>query len=100
MQIDRSSFPVNKLDLENHVVLIQLEQADTMKGNNVVISDPRLLKDVESTPSRKVVVEKLHDGEETITITIRGSTMSSHAEKTEESALARDNRKQKPTVTD
>jgi hypothetical protein len=44
----------------------------------VVISDPRPEKDAESTPSRKVVVEKLPDGEEMITITIGGSTLGSH----------------------
>jgi hypothetical protein len=59
MYIDWSPFPVNKLDLENPVVLIRSKQADTTKGNNVVIGDPRPLKDVESTPSHKVVVEKL-----------------------------------------
>jgi hypothetical protein len=71
-----------------------------MKGKNVVIDDLRPLKDIESTPSRKVVVEKLPDGEETITITIRGSTIGSYARKTEGSALSCDNGKRKPTVTD
>jgi hypothetical protein len=82
MQIDQSPFPVNKLDLENPAVLFWPEQADTTKGKNVVIGDPRLLRDVKSTPSRKVVVEKLPDGEETITITVMGSTMGSHIGKT------------------
>jgi hypothetical protein len=59
MYIDWSPFPVNKLDLENPVVLIRSKQADTTRGNNVVIGDPRPLKDVKSTPSHKVVVEKL-----------------------------------------
>jgi hypothetical protein len=45
--------------LENHVVLIWSDQADTTKGKNVVIVDPRPEKDAESTPSRKVVMEKL-----------------------------------------
>jgi hypothetical protein len=66
----------------------------------VVIGDPRPLKDVKSTPSHKVVVEKLPDGEETITITIRGSTVSSHAGKTKGSASARNNGKRKPTTAD
>jgi hypothetical protein len=100
MQIDRSPFPVNKLDLENPVVLIRSEQVDTTKGKNVVIGDPRPLKDVESTLSYKVVVEKLPDGEETITITIMGSTASSHERKAEGSTSARDDGKQKLTVAD
>jgi hypothetical protein len=41
MQIDRSPFLVNKLDLENLAVPIQPEQADTTKGKNVIIGDPR-----------------------------------------------------------
>jgi hypothetical protein len=62
MQIDQSLFPVNKLDLENPTVLIWLEQADTTKGKNVIIGDPRPVEDAKSTPSRKVVMEKLPDG--------------------------------------
>jgi hypothetical protein len=100
MQIDQSLFLINKLDLENPAVLIRLEQADMMKGKNAVIGDPRPLEDVESTPSSKVVMEKLLDGEETITITIKGSTMSSHVGKTEGSALAHDNGKRKPIIAD
>jgi hypothetical protein len=99
IQIDRHPFPVNKLDLENPVVLIWPEQADTMRGMNVVISDPRPKKDVESTPPHKVVVEKLPDGEEMITITIRGSTTGTHTGKAEGSTLARNSGKREPTVT-
>jgi hypothetical protein len=99
MQIDRCSFPVNKLDLENPVVLIRREQANTMRGKNVVINDPRLEKDFKSTPSRKVVVEKLPDGEETVTITIRGSTIGSHVGKDKGSTLTHNDEKWEPTVT-
>jgi hypothetical protein len=98
MQIDWCPFSVNKLDLENPIVLIRPEQADMMKGKNMVIGNPRPKKDAESTPSRKVVVEKLPDGEETITITIRGSTKGSHAGKAEASTLARNNGKKEPTA--
>jgi hypothetical protein len=100
MQIDHSLFPVNKLDLENPAILIWPEQADTTKGENVVVDDPRLEKDAESIPSRKVVVEKLPDGEETITITIRGSMMGSHVGKAEGSTSAHNDGKQKPTAAD
>jgi hypothetical protein len=100
MQIDRSPFPVNKLDLENLAVLIQSEQADMTKGKNVVIGDPRPKIDAGLTPSRKVVMEKLPDGEETITITIRGSTTGNHERKAEGLTLARDDGKQKPTAAD
>jgi hypothetical protein len=86
--------------LENPAVLIQTEQADMIKGNNMVIDDPRPEEDAKSTPSRKVVIEKLPDGEETITITIRGSTTGNHERKAKGSNLAHDNGKQKPTAAD
>jgi hypothetical protein len=54
MQIDWSLFPVNKLDLENPAILIWPKQADTAKGKNVVIDDPRLEGDAKSTQSCKV----------------------------------------------
>jgi hypothetical protein len=41
------------------------------KGKNVVISDPRPEVDVKSTPSSKVVMEELPNGEEIIIITIK-----------------------------
>jgi hypothetical protein len=100
MQIDWSPFPVNKLDLENLAVLIRPEQADTTKGKNLVIDDPRIENDTGLTPSRKVVMEKLLDGEETITITIRGSTTGSHERKAKGSTLAHDDIKQKSIVAD
>jgi hypothetical protein len=100
MQIHRSSFPVNNLDLENPAVLIQLEQVDMTKGKNVVIGDPRPEKDAKSTPSRKVVMEKLPDGEETFTITIGGSMMGSHARKAKGSTSACDDEKRMSTAAD
>jgi hypothetical protein len=56
MQIDRSPFSVNKLDLENSAVLIWPEQADMTNGKNVVIDDLRLEEDAKSTPSCNVVM--------------------------------------------
>jgi hypothetical protein len=100
MQIDQGPFLVNKLDLENPVVLIRPEQADTTKGTNVVIGDPRPEEDAKLTPSHKVVMEKLPNGKETITITIRGSMMSSHERKVEGSTSTRDDGKRKSTAAD
>jgi hypothetical protein len=100
IQIDRSPFPINKLDLENPDILIQPEQANTTKGKNVIIGHPRLEEDAKSTPSHKVVMEKLPDGEETITITISGSMTGNHETKAEGSTSARDNGKWKPTAAD
>jgi hypothetical protein len=100
MQIDQSPFSVNKLDMENPAVLIRSEQADMMKGKNVVIGDPIPERDAESTPSRRVVVEKIPNGEETITITIRGSMTGIHIGKVEGSTSAHDDEKREPTAAD
>jgi hypothetical protein len=97
MQIHRSPFHVNKLDMENPIVLIQPEQADTTKRKSVVTGEPRPERDGEST-SHKVVMEKLPDGEEMITITIRGSTTGSRTGKAEGLNLAHDDGKQEPNA--
>jgi hypothetical protein len=85
--------------LEDHAVLIQPEEADTTNGKNVVIGDARLEEDAKSTPSQKVVMEKLPDGEETITITTRDSTTGNHERKAEGLASAHVDGKRKPTTT-
>jgi hypothetical protein len=100
MQIDQSPFPVNTLDLENPAILIRPKQADMTKGKNVVVGGPRPKNDVRPTPSHKVVMEKLLDGEETITITIRGSVMGSNERKAEGSTSASDDGKRKLTTVD
>jgi hypothetical protein len=100
MHIERSPFLVNKIDLANPTILIRPGQADTTKGKNVVIGNPRPESGAELSPSRKVVIEKLPDGEETITITIRGSTMGIHERKVEGSTSAHDDEKRKPTAVD
>jgi hypothetical protein len=70
------------------------------KGKNVVIGHLRPEEDAKSTPSHKVVMEKLPYGEETITITIRGSMIGGHERKAEGSTSDHDDRKQKPTGAD
>jgi hypothetical protein len=85
--------------LKNPVVLIRPEQADTTKGKNVVIGDPILENDAGPTPSRKVVMEKLLDGEETITITIRGSMMGNHEREAKGSTSAHNEAKRKPIAS-
>jgi hypothetical protein len=100
IKIDWHLFLINKLHLEKPVVLIQPEQAETTKGKNVVIGGPRPKKDGESTPSRRVVMEKLPKGEETITTTIRGSKMDSHTGKAKGSTSAHNDRKRELTTVD
>jgi hypothetical protein len=55
----------------------------------VVVGDPRPENDTGPAPSHKVGMEKLPDGEETITIFIRDSTMGNHERKVEGLTLAR-----------
>jgi hypothetical protein len=73
--------------------------SNTAKGKNVVIGDSRPENDARLTPSHKVVMEKHLDGEETITITIRGSMMCGYERKAKGSTLARNDGKRKPTAT-
>ena len=41
MQIDNNSFPVHTVELHNPKVLIRPNQAESTKGKNVVIGEPR-----------------------------------------------------------
>jgi hypothetical protein len=95
MQVDRSPLPINKRDLENPAVLIRPEQADMTKWKNVIIGNPRPENDAEPTPSRKVVMEKLPNGEETITVTTRGSMIGNNEREVEGSTSACNEAKRK-----
>jgi hypothetical protein len=50
-------------------VLIRPEQADSTKGKNVIISEPREVTKVEKVVGRKVVLEKNEDGKNQLKIT-------------------------------
>jgi L-cysteine desulfidase len=65
----------------------------------VVIGEPRSERDAELTPSRKVVMEKLFDGEEMIIVTIRGSTTGSRIGKAEGSTSAQNDGNQESNAT-
>jgi hypothetical protein len=41
--VDKNPFPVNTIDLQNSMVLIQPEQAETAKGMNVIIDEKRTM---------------------------------------------------------
>lgn len=72
MQIDKHLFSVNTFEL-NPKVLIRPHQADTIKGKNVVIEDEMPISPSEKGVSRKVVLEKSPDGQESLKIIIQGS---------------------------
>ena len=71
MQIDKASFPVHTLELNNPKVLIRPEQAEGAKGKNVVIGDPRPMNTSDKILFRKVIKEKTDDVKDTLKIIIR-----------------------------
>ncbi len=66
MQVDKIPFPVHTIDLNNAKVLIWPEQAEGAKGKNVIICEERLKTSEDKILARKVVVEKTHDGKESL----------------------------------
>jgi hypothetical protein len=75
MQVDKNSFLVNTIDLQNSKVLIRLEQAEAGKGKNVVIGEKCTITADEKILSWKVVVERITDGKEYLKITIKAPTL-------------------------
>jgi hypothetical protein len=75
MHVDKNPFSVNTNDLQDSKVLIRLEQAETAKGKNVVISEKRTITTDEKILSWEVVVEKNADGKESLKITIKAPTL-------------------------
>jgi hypothetical protein len=41
MQVDKTSFPINAMDLQQPKVLVQPHQAEATKGKNVVIEEAK-----------------------------------------------------------
>jgi hypothetical protein len=79
MHVDKNPFSVNTNDLQDSKVLIRLEQAETAKGKNVVISEKRTITTDEKILSWEVVVEKNADGKESLKITIKAPTLGGGA---------------------
>ena len=71
MMIDKAPFPVHIIDLSNAKVLNQPEQAEVVKGKNVIIDETRLKNDDDRILDREVVLEKAPDGKELIKITVK-----------------------------
>ena len=66
--MDKTSFPVHTLELNNPKVLLQLEQAKGAQEKNVVIGDPRPMNANDKILAREVVAEKTPDGKPTLRI--------------------------------
>jgi hypothetical protein len=73
MQVDNNPFPVNIIDLQGAKVLAQPEQAESTKGNNVIIGKERHKSLDNKFWSRKVALKKAADGKETLKITLKVS---------------------------
>jgi hypothetical protein len=82
MQVDKTPFPMNTLDLEGKKVLLRPEQAEAAKGKSyIVIGEPRVIATDDKVLGKRVMVEKAPDGKETLKITIPGGQVQqrSHA---------------------
>jgi len=68
MQVDKASFPLHAIDLNNAKVLVRPEQAEGAKGKNVIIGEemPKNIND--KILAREVVLEKTPDGKESLKI--------------------------------
>jgi hypothetical protein len=72
MQVDKTPFPINTMNLKQPKLLVQPHQAEASKGKNVVIGEAKPdLKGKEFV--RKVEYEKTPDGKETFKVTVSAS---------------------------
>ena len=70
---DKTSFPVHTIDLDNVKVLIRPEQAEGAKGKNIIIGEPRPKNINDKIQVRKVTMEKIPYGKESLKITVKAS---------------------------
>jgi hypothetical protein len=68
------------LEINNPAVLIQLEQADSTIGKNVIIGEPRESKKGKKVLDREVVLEKSSDNQECLKITIKSFGLGGQAQ--------------------
>jgi hypothetical protein len=72
MQVDKQSFPINTMELQQPKVLVRPHQAEATKGKNVMVGEAKPdLRGKELT--REVTYEKTPDGRETFKITVKAS---------------------------
>ena len=70
MQVDKTPFPVQTLELNNPKVLLRPEQAEGAKGKNVVIGDPRSMNANDKILAREVVADKTSNGKLTLRVIV------------------------------
>ena len=66
MKIDKALFPIHTIDLNNAKVLIWPDQAEGVKGKNVIIGHDRLLTVDNKILAREVIQEKAPDGKKNL----------------------------------
>ena len=71
MKIDKTSFHVHTIDLNNAKVLIRLDQSEVAKGKNVIIGDDRPLTIDNKILAWEVVQEKALDGKKNLRIILK-----------------------------
>jgi hypothetical protein len=72
MQVDKTPFPINTMNLQQPKVLVQPHQAEATKGKNMVIGQAKLdLRGKELVC--KVEYEKTPDSKETFMVTVCAS---------------------------
>ena len=75
MKIDKAPFPVHNIDLNNAKVLIRPDQAEGVKGKNVIICDDRPLTIDNKILAREVIQEKTPDGIKNLRIILKPRTL-------------------------
>jgi hypothetical protein len=73
MRVDKQPFRINTMDLNGKKVLVRLGVADNEKVKGILIGYPRVFDESRKILSRKVVAQKMLDGEETPKISINSS---------------------------
>jgi hypothetical protein len=68
MQVDKQSFPINTMELQQPKVLVRPHQAEATKGKNVIVGEAKT--DLKTT---EVAYDKTPDGRETFKITVKAS---------------------------
>jgi hypothetical protein len=72
MQVDKTPFPINTMDLQQPKVLVRPHQVEATKGKNVVIGEAKPdLRGKELV--RKVEYEKTPDGKDTFKVIVSAS---------------------------
>lgn len=71
--MDKFLFPVNMVNLQSAKVLVRPEQADSTKGNNVVIGEDKPMSTVYRIALQEGVLERDYDAKRSLEVAVKGS---------------------------